>query len=418
MITKRNLLCVKKENSLDLGHLLLYKPYKNIVVNFVTLATEKNAIDFDPISRAFDGLESISEEMKHYYEALLGITSYYQHSQGGKGKYVEKKISSVMDTCSMNIKLSELPIWLEYPELHRKKGIFTQSGLTSEEKSILRNIDWNWLGREEETTDVGNLLPNNKLVLIELKNRVDTGGTAGRREIWTKKFKKIVELLGSDTKLYEKDNNKFSLAELLQHFNIKNFEIYIGILFNVEGTPATKEGDKQRGFFSSNTEGFRDLKNFIINNPYLKIERENYEDLFLDLTLRGTTLNIRVGALYGNQISKVLFQKDYSISDLLLLRYDDIWLSQLLAIEERAFLLKYGKNCSIIFKDLLKRDKDLRVKYDRVIMSECREEELTEIVNYLFSKYSSIFEDSIIPKDRDKEEYVADIIQMLCASDA
>ncbi|MCD6490157.1 MAG: hypothetical protein J7K20_05465 [Thermodesulfobacterium sp.] len=249
MITKRNLLCVKKENSLDLGHLLLYKPYKNIVVNFITLATEKNAIDFDPISRAFDGLESISEEMKHYYEALLGITSYYQHSQGGKGKYVEKKISSVTDTCSMNIKLSELPIWLEYPELHRKKGIFTQSGLTSEEKSILRNVDWNWLGREEETTDVGNLLPDNKLVLIELKNRVDTGGTAGRREIWTKKFKKIVELLGSDTKLYEKDNKKFSLAELLQHFNIKNFEIYIGILFNVEGTPATKEGDKQRGFF-------------------------------------------------------------------------------------------------------------------------------------------------------------------------
>lgn len=38
MITKRNLLCVKKESSMDLGHLLLYKPYKNIHgKNFMTI---------------------------------------------------------------------------------------------------------------------------------------------------------------------------------------------------------------------------------------------------------------------------------------------------------------------------------------------------------------------------------------------
>lgn len=418
MIIKRNLLCVKKESSLDLGHLLLYKPYKNIVVSFVSLATERSAIDFDPVSRAFDGLESISEDMKHYYEALLGVTSYYQHSQGGKGKYVEKKISSVMETCSMNIKLSELPMWLEHPELHRKKGIFTQVGLTSEEKSILRNIEWDWLGREEETTDVGNLLSRDKLILIELKNRVDTGGTAGRREVWTKKFKTILELLANKTELYAKEDRRYFLSDLLEHFNIESFEIYIGILFNVEGTPATKEGDKQRGFFSSNAEGFRDLKNFLVNNPSLKVEREDSEDLFLDLTLKGSPLNIRVGALYGNQIPKALFQQDYSISDLLLLRYDDIWLSQLLAIDERAFLLKSGKNYSIMFRDLLKRDRDLRAKYDRLIMSECEENELAEITTYLLQKYPSLFENRLIPQGREKEEYLGDVIQALCVSDA
>ncbi len=418
MIIKRNLLCVKKESSLDLGHLLLYKPYKNIVVNFVSLATERAAIDFDPVSRAFDGLESISEDMKHYYEALLGITSYYQHSQGGKGKYVEKKLSSVMETCSMNIKLSELPMWLEHPELHRKKGIFTQAGLTSEEKSILRNIEWDWLGREEETTDIGNLLSGNKLILIELKNRVDTGGTAGRREVWTKKFRTILELLANKTELYAKEDRKYSLSELLEHFNIKIVEVYIGILFNVEGTPATKEGDRQRGFFSSNAEGFRDLKNFLANNSSLKIEREDSEDLFLDLTLKESTFNIKVGALYGNQIPKTLFQQDYSISDLLLLRYDDIWLSQLLAIDERAFLLKSGKNYSLIFRDLLKRDRDLRTKYDRLIRSECREDNLTEITAYLLQRYSSLFEDELIPEGREKEEYLGDVIQVLCMADA
>ena len=113
MILKRNLLCVKKEENLDLGHLLLYKPYKNILENFVNLATERSATDFDPVSRIFDGLESISDDIKHYYEAFLGVTSYYQHSNGGRGKYVEKKISSVVETCSMNIKLSNLPLWFE-----------------------------------------------------------------------------------------------------------------------------------------------------------------------------------------------------------------------------------------------------------------------------------------------------------------
>ena len=419
MITKRNLLCVKKESNLDLGHLLLYKPYKNILVNFVNLATEKQAIDFDPVSRAFDGLESISGDMEHYYEALLGVTSYYQHSKGGKGKYVEKKISSVMRTCSMNIKLSELPVWFEYPELHRKKGILTQTGLTPEEKIILRNIEWNWLGREDETTDVGNFLPeDNSLILVELKNRVDSGGTAGRREIWTKKFMTILEILANKTLIYSHGDRKYSLPDLLAQFNMGKFEIYVGILFNVEGTPATKEGDRQRGFFSSNLEGYRDLKNFLRSNPVLEIEKEDIDNLVLDLSLSDSRLKLRVGALYGNEIPKALFHKDYSISDLLLLRYDDVWLSQLIAIDERAQLLKSGKNFMANFIDLLKRDRDLRLKYNSLIESECEERKLNEIVIYLFDNYPSIFNNKLVPAGKDKKEYLADVVQILCAYEA
>ena len=184
---------LKREN-LDLGHMLLYAPYKNILTKFVELSINPKAIEFDPISKIFDGLESISEGLKHYYEALLGVTSYYQHSQGGRGKYIEKKFASLVNSCSLNIKLSELPFWLQYPDLHRKKGIFTLKNLSSNEKSIIRRIDWDYIGKEDETTDLGNLLKKEKtIVLIELKNRVDSGGTAARREIWTKKFKTILK---------------------------------------------------------------------------------------------------------------------------------------------------------------------------------------------------------------------------------
>ena len=419
MKLKRNLLCVKKEKDLDLGHLLLYNPYKNILVNFVNFATEKESIDFDPVARAFDGLESVSENIKYYYESLLGITSYYQHSQGGKGKYIEKKMSSVMDTCSMNIKLSELPMWLEYPELHRKKGIFTQTGLTSEDRSILRNVEWDWLGKEDETTDVGNYLPHeNTLILVELKNRVDTGGTAGRREIWTKKFKTILDILVNKQPIYSYRQKEYSLLDALKHFNIKKFEIYIGILFNRDGTPATKSGDKQKGFFSSNLEGYRDLKKFFQSHPMIKIKKEDINNLLITMKFKDIKLALTIGALYGNQIPRALFHQNYSVSDLLLLKYDDIWLSQLITIDERAILLEYNENYMLNLKKLLKRNRDLRVKYDILIKSECEEKELNKFIRHLLKHYPEEFPSELIPKGKAQKRYLADVIQVLCASEA
>jgi len=419
MIIKRNLLCVKNEENLDLGHLLLYKPYKNIVINLVNLATDKNATDFDPVSKIFDGLESISDDMKDYYEAFLGVTSYYQHSQGGRGKYVEKKISSVMETCSMNIKLSELPLWLEHPELHRKRGIFTQSGLTQEEKSIIRNIHWDWCGRDDETTDIGNLLIDDRtIILVELKNRVDSGGTAGRREIWTKKFKTILDYLSNKTELYRKGKTTYSLSDLLDSFGINSVELYVGILFNVGGDPATKQGDREKGFYSSNVEGYNDLRNFIISNPNLEIIAEDSNNLHLNFNLTDSNIQVKVAAIYGNEIPRSLFRRDYSVNDLLILRYDDIWLSQLLAIDERAFLLKYGKNFMTIIRDLIKGDWDLRQRYDTLIRSECEEAKLKGFIQHLLDRYRNLFEDMLVPPNRDKDEYIGDIVQVLCSADA
>ncbi|RLF97376.1 hypothetical protein DRN58_08895, partial [Thermococci archaeon] len=85
-IKKRSILCLKKKSNLDLGHLLLYNPYKNILQNFLDLATRKDAKDFDPVAKVYHGLLSAPLEIRDYYEALLGITSYYQASKGGRGR--------------------------------------------------------------------------------------------------------------------------------------------------------------------------------------------------------------------------------------------------------------------------------------------------------------------------------------------
>ncbi|NPA34122.1 MAG: hypothetical protein GXO48_04230, partial [Chlorobi bacterium] len=58
-LVKRNMLCLKNKENLDLGHIILYEPYKNILLRFYELATDPKAVEFDPVSRIFDGLESV-----------------------------------------------------------------------------------------------------------------------------------------------------------------------------------------------------------------------------------------------------------------------------------------------------------------------------------------------------------------------
>jgi len=423
-IKKRNMLCIKKKETLDIGHLLLYEPYKNILSNFLELATKKEAQDFDPISKVYHGILSAPPEIRDYYEALLGVTSYYQASKGGRGKYIQKKLVSSFDFCSLEIKLSEIPLWLTYPEVHKKKGIFTIQGLSSEEKSLIRTFHWSWLGNNDATIDIGSVIKNEKtMVLGEIKNRVDSGGTAGRREIWkSEKFGVIVELLIEDKKVYRKyekgKQQDFTFAEMLQSFDIHNLEMYIGILFDITGNLASIETDKSQGFYSSSKQGYDSLLEKVKKSEKFDIEHLDDEKLQIIATHKPSGLKIICGALYGNEVTEKLFRKSVPVSDLLLLKYDDIWLSQLITIDERANLLKFGKNYTTIFKEILTSDWELRKLYDEFISSEGAEEALERLIDYLLNNYNANFPDEFCPTSREKDEYIADVIQFLGAVDA
>ena len=117
-------------------------------------------------------------------------------------------------------------------------------------------------------------------------------------------------------------------------------------------------------------------------------------------------------------MNEKLFRKKLPISKLLLLKYDDIWLSQLITIEERAILLKEKKNYTTFFLDLLKQDAILRKLYDDLIKSECSYIKLQDIIKYLLSNYKDHFHNSLLPFGKEKEEYLADIIQVLCACES
>ena len=423
-IKKRNMLCIKKKENLDIGHLLLYNPYKNILSNFFELATKKEAKDFDPVAKVYHGLLSAPPEIRDYYEALLGVTSYYQASKGGRGRYIEKKLASSFDFCSLDIKLSQIPFWLTHPTLHKKKGIFTQQGLSSDERRLFRIFNWDWIGDNDEETDLGSVMKNEKtMVLMEIKNRVDSGGTAARREIWTsQKFGIILDHLIENKKVYRKHENgkveDFTFAEMLLHFDIHCLEMYIGILFDITDAPASIDADKRNGFYSSSKEGFNYLLDKMKKSGKFDIIDVDDERLQVEAKHKSSNIIVKCGALYGNEVTEKLFRKKVPVSDLLLLRYDDIWLSQLVAISERANLLKFGKNYTIILKEILKKDWNVRKLYDEFINSEGSEETLNKLMNYLLSEYSENFPPEFCPLSKEKDEYLADVIQFLGAVEA
>jgi len=423
-IKKRNMLCIKKKENLDIGHLLLYNPYKNILSNFFELATKKEAKDFDPVAKVYHGLLSAPPEIRDYYEALLGVTSYYQASKGGRGRYIEKKLASSFDFCSLDIKLSQIPFWLTHPTLHKKKGIFTQQGLSSDERRLFRIFNWDWIGDNDEETDLGSVMKNEKtMVLMEIKNRVDSGGTAARREIWTsQKFGIILDHLIENKKVYRKHENgkveDFTFAEMLLHFDIQCLEMYMGILFDITDAPASIDADKRNGFYSSSKEGFNYLLDKMKKSGKFDIIDVDDERLQVEAKHKSSNITVKCGALYGNEVTEKLFRKKVPVSDLLLLRYDDIWLSQLVAISERANLLKFGKNYTIILKEILKKDWNVRKLYDEFINSEGSEETLNKLMNYLLSEYSENFPPEFCPLSKEKDEYLADVIQFLGAVEA
>lgn len=429
MIIRRNMICIKNPERIDLGEFLLWKPYKNILSNFIDLCTDKKAAEFDPVSRVYDGLEAVPAELKDYYESLLGVTSYFQASKGGRGSYIEKKFATIASTSSLNMKLSELLFYLENPELHKKRGIFTLSGLSSSERRLIRMSRGLWQGGNFDVTiDLGNIIKDEKaLILMELKNRVDSGGTAARREIWTKKFRTILEAFVRNEKIFAetegffpKTRKEFTICELLNSFDIYRLELYAAILFNTDGSPATKDGDRSQGFYSSNVEGYQDILKFISSQrPSFDIVETDEENLKIEVGVKyAEDFKIVLEAVYGNQIPQKLFRKKYPVNDLLLLKFDDLWLAQLLSIDERTFLLKYGKNFMVTLKKLLHSDFRLRQLYNLFIESEGDLEYLKKIVSHSLKKYEREFEDTLLPKNVTKEQYLADVVQVLASAEA
>jgi len=208
--------------------------------------------------------------------------------------------------------------------LIRKHKLFGNKNLSKEEKELLRLCEWDFIGskNKDQTTDLCNLFKDeNSISSLELKNRVDSGGTAARREIFDNKFRGILEHFINPAPIFKLRNRVYTLPDFYQHFGFKKIKLAVGILFDTNGNNATKESDQRFGFYSSSKEGFENLLEFLENkNLNIKYDKES---LFIRLKIQ-SDFSIEINNLYGNQISEHLFHKNIDLNSLIKNKYDDI----------------------------------------------------------------------------------------------
>lgn len=296
---------------------------KNLQKMYIKRVQEmlKKAISLESIFSIFDEIfhgiaktEVESQDLYSFYEAFLTVTSYYQHSQAGRGSLIAKLFQELLNIESNDKVLFE--------------------GRVSNFSKILNKGCILDLSKDEDQKFDIVVKMNNTMIICELKMKIYSGCTAGRIEI-IDKFIKFVELLDKNEKLY----NCFNLNE------IKVIKLIGGVLYDIEGNPATLEKDIEWQIcYSGLKNGINRLINFLKNKNLNFQYENNYKNCALQISFMLKSIKFVIYFLYGNQLIEAITGGE-SINYLEDLKekletklYDDIWLAQLISINERSIL--------------------------------------------------------------------------------
>jgi len=370
-----------------------------------TLSMESIFNIFDEVFHGLSQASLVSENLYSFYESLLTITSYYQHSQAGRGSLVAKLLEELGTTEKMEFEfaLMKLPQWLE------QTVKLEESELTKQKFDIVNKSKDN-------------------LAFCELKMKVYSGCTAGRVELM-EKFNKFTKLIIENQ----------SFRNCIKNAGIKNVFLIGGILFDIQGEPATTQKDEEWGICYN---GLIRGKNDIIktlkdkNVQYTIDEKKLPEKAFLiEFEVDGIKANVI--AVYGNEVIKSLFigKQKYDIKhfkeQLEEMLYDDLWLGQIITMSERAVLdqnFKKNKNLNNYVISILKNNEILsEVKKFQLSRNNKTLEEVTDRIIERIKKYDkNLLDIQPIPaeiiikssgEDYNIRDYVGDIIQFLSSKD-
>jgi len=368
----------------------------------------KKTLNMESIFNAFDevfhGLAKtslISEDLNSFYESLLTITSYYQHSQSGRGNLVAKLLEELGPSEEMEFEftLNKLPRLLKQP-------ITLNDSILSEQRfDIMNKID-------------------NNLVFCESKMKVYSGCTAGRIELM-EKFGKFCKFLI--------DNSE--LRNCIKNGGIINIFLIGGVLFDIQGDPATIEKDED---FALCFNGLIRGKNELINtlkskNVEYSIDDNRVSEKAFIIKFVIDELNVNILFVYGNEVISKLFIDNqtndigYFKNQLEGMLYDDLWLGQVITMSERNLLAQNFKKNKILNNyviSMLKNNEVMsNIKKFRAYRNEkVLEEIVPKIIEILKNHNFELLEIKPIQAEiimnsvgqfYDTNDYVADIIQFL-----
>jgi len=404
MIMRKLLICTEPKNEIEKGLKRMY--LKRVREMFKkTLSMESIFNIFDEVFHGLSQASLVSENLHSFYESLLTITSYYQHSQAGRGSLVAKLLEDLGTSEKMEFEFALMKL----PQLLGQTIKIEESGLTKQKFDIINKS-------------------NENLVFCELKMKVYSGCTAGRIELM-EKFNKFTKLIIGNQ----------SFRNCIKNGGIKNIFLIGGILFDIQGTPATAQKDEEWGICYN---GLLRGKNDIIktlkdkNIQYMIDDKKIPEKAFL-IEFEIDEIKVNIIAVYGNEVIKSLFvgKQKYDIEhfrkQLGNMLYDDLWLGQIITISERAVLdqnFKKNKNLNNYVISILKNN-GMLLEVNKFRLSrnnETLEKVTLKIIEMVKDYDKNLSEISPIPaeiiikssgEDYDIKDYVADIIQFLSCKD-
>ena len=384
---ERNFLCFKDKKDFDSVDKSMFKAYRTPLLRLYHLSTVEDAQigGIDAIRSYHNGLTDAPKVIQGYYHAFLNVSSYFQSSKGGRGKVIEKTIASQYTNCIVGVDfMSGLPLLLKDASLLKDK---------EKEKDSKSEIDIKYVGEKNLTFDLVSFFSDEgRIVILELKNRVDSGGTAARVEAWGK-FTKLFNCLQSSEPLYSDSKGEhLTMIDVLKQFKISKVESAFGLLFDKETQqPADINSDKQ-GFISTSKREYKILKN-------LMQKADSQSSYFLDELLTASIhidkIKFSVQQIYGDQCISFITGKEKKISDLFEKkdRYDDLRVAQLVTIVEREALLTRKRNASLIVKEILENDADFSLLLDKYVQSGGELQILEKIITLLQTGYSDKIEE-------------------------
>lgn len=251
-----------------------------------------------------------------------------------------------------------------------------------------------------------------RLIILELKNRVDSGGTAAREEALSKKFFAVSRAIESEDKIFRYQGKDYNFAEMLSILGINKIEMILGFLFNINGKEGTIDGDRSRGFYSSSK---THMKNYV-NEPHPNITNLLFhaQDK-LGLTFKRHPLQISIMMLYGNEVIRRFTSRRYDISKIMekvfAVVWDDIWLVLNIVIQQRATLLVHGNNYIRYLMYLKENDKYFDEMFIKFCHDSADSKTLFNLINYISNKESIPAPNSSqLNPGQNNNEYLADCL--------
>jgi len=360
---------------------------------------------FDEVFHGLSQASLINENLHSFYESFLTISSYYQHSQAGRGSLVAQLLKDLGNSEKMEFEFTLKKL----PQLLNQNIKLEESELTSQKFDIVNKSKDN-------------------LSFCELKMKVYSGCTAGRVELM-EKFNKFTKLITT---------NK-SFKSCIKNAKVKNIYLIGGVLFDIQGEPATKHKDKQWGIcYNGLVRGKNDVVR-TLKNSKIKYEINengtNEEAFIIKFNVEG--INVYIVAVYGNEVIKSLFAGEhkrdinYFKKQLEEMLYDDLWLGQIITLSERTVLdqnFKKNKNLNNYVTAIIK-NKQL-ISEVKKFQTDRSEKMLKSIVSTVIDNVKkldkSLLEIKPIPAEMiiksvgesyDISDYIGDIVQFLSCND-